>query len=529
MGVYLGNKPVAITKFIETIKGGDYNLKVTDLGETQRIDITIATEDKELNITLPEEFAEQRGLTHFVLNNDKILIGGSQTGVGLQLYTISTNSWKQLAPGYGWDSYKIIGNYCLANSTAAFWSVDTINETAVKLFDNNGYKYFQQITDDKWLIGGSGNSYEALGILKYTPSTNTVEQLYDVAESWQKFIKVTENKWLIGAGRNSSYGLLLYDSNTDIITKIYEGTDWNVKARANENEWILSDGERLIIYNSITDEITLLVSNGSNVAQYITKVTDNKYLYIGDNNYVYALDISNKSVTEALSTDLKYVGTNCMLVINGNCLCSSYQSSGGVGIWLYKSEDDSFTKIYETGYNWKYYAIDNNNNKILLSSESTTNSGILLYNNTDYTITQIYSTSNKWKYYSKISYANVDKWVIRSDSSSSVLVYNMSSNNILEYTATSKLEFAQQVSDAVLLLSGYTTGILKFDASTNTFTKTSYYGVTNSYNYNTFVKVDNGYYISSSDKARSPYTIFYNVNNDSLTTVGYYINTGGTE
>ena len=125
-------------------------------------------------------------------------------------------------------------------------------------------------------------------------------------------------------------------------------------------------------------------------------------------------------------------GDSGYIAKNGIDAYYSFESSDRYGIWHKNLKTGEITKIYTSGYNWKYFFEDSKGNVYVSSSTSGSN-GIIYLNGT--TATSIYGINSNWNYFFEDSKGNVyassdrsDTGIIHLDGSTATEIYTSGYN-----------------------------------------------------------------------------------------------------
>lgn len=335
-----------------------------------------------------------------------------------------------------------------------------------------------------------------------------------------------------------------------------------------------ADGYSSIVINVASsggeseEKITIVFPESFKTAKqvYSTQVTDDKFLFAGDNgNGVWAYSLSNNVWTQVLSSGTwtafgvlrngicligssntyaygvyrykaetntisivysnEYGWTNFVPLSNGDCIVSNfnYQLSG---VWRYIASSDSFNKVYTRGYNWGKYIDLPDGNCLISESESgsstSTQKGILLYNVTDNTLTRVYSSGTFWSRYKILSNGNC---LISSAYSSyvGILLYNATDKTVTQiHTSGYNWQYFQELSNGDCLISSdKSAGVLRYNATDNTVTQIYASGKTWDY----FQPLKDGNCLISSSSSSNIGLLLYKATDNTITQVynmGYY-------
>lgn len=474
---------------VPTGGGGEYHIKVTDVmdengNSTQELHITLATEDKELTITLPEEFADcSEYIYTFKVTNDKVLFSANYTDIGIWLYTISTDSWKHV---YTTDKY---------------------------------WQYFQQVTDTLCLITG-GNTDNS-GLLLYNAVTDEITKLYSSGRAWKTFKKVTDYKWLIGAEYTnpSSEGILLFDTRTKELRRIHDtGVFWLSFQQVSESKWLMntnnSRGQQIALYDSDTDIVAKLYDEGASWV-YI-KVTDDKWLITAYGKGILLYTISLNTI---ILLDDNYKGRTIGYSINGKCLLSG-TSSSYKGLLLYKSDDDSITELTADCYDYKSAIYVDN--VILLSCTASSTGGIWLFDGLTDELSKIYT-----KDYNVFKLLETPTHVLISSTSSGdtgIKSYDKTTREIIKFSDKGyNWQYIQQLPDNKYLISGsgnISSSLILYYGDTNTIKI-----LWDHFGFDTFTRDGDAYnyYITRTSGTNSERVLYYDNTTESVKLVSYYI------
>lgn len=328
------SEPIKASDFaseIASIKNGEYNIDVTESNGIQKLNITLAGISKELTVNLPEEFATATEIYHFQVNDDTILFSSQTQDIGLWVYNINENSWKQgYSTGYSWRYFqKINDNKCLISSSYFDGVLLYISDDNITLAYSSGksYEFFHQVNIDKWLISSSNTH----GILLFNAIDNTINKIYDIGYRLE-FFKLIGDKALLGS--SSVKGIWLYNDNDNTATRLYEYGYWR---------YFQSVGNKCLIASNTSNSSGLLLLDFTN--NEITKIYENGYNW----RYFY--------------------------IVKDRCLISTSNGSDN-GILLFDSNNDTITRIGD-GYGYKYFH-SITDAKVLMTSAN--NTMLLLYN-----------------------------------------------------------------------------------------------------------------------------------------------------
>lgn len=548
MSVYLGKNKISITKIVDLeddlnselteqetslaeLEEGvnalkdvsDETLTVNENGEYDVKEygkIVVRVGERELVVALPETFATATSVYYFATDNDTLLISSDvKYNSGLWVYKISSNTIAQVYnKGHGWRYFQIIGDYCLisGDDTNTGLLSYNISSNSVEQISTKSYHWdkYVQVSDDKWLISGSA----VYGILLYKAKDNTILELCS-DKGWSFFHKVG-NDWLISSSATKS-GILLYEVETDNLTKVYElGASFQWGFQIKDKMLLVSSSSSakgIVLYNSLTKTCTKIYEDGYNWL----------YSYVFGNKCFLS---ANRSATDNLGLLLYNYDDDTVIIayeegtygwqhfktVGDNCLISSGHSNNS-GILLYKSSDNSVSKIYDVYQNYKYFHLLGN--KCLISS-SVIGSGLLVYDINDCTLKQIYNKHH----FSIFQTADDNNNCFVSStytSGSYLLFYNYADDTVIEAYNASYCDNYYKIGNKWLISSSNVHfGILSFDIDTKTYT----IPYTKGGYYDTFVP-DNkgGVYISSKKNSSINYTLYYNSDDDTAKLVGYKV------
>ena len=385
-----------------------------------------------------------------------------------------------------------------------------------------------QMVGNNCLLGRTLSGYND-GILLYDSETKTINRIYTSGTTWRNF-HVVENDCII-SGYGSTVGILLYDGKTKTIEQKYDISYWDIFQDVPNGCLISTTNSSgsihkgVLLYNKINKTITQIYQNGINHATF-KKVNNGNYL-ITCQTYDAGLLLYN-SVTndikkvygEPLQTTANW--REFQLVPNG-CLIGS-SSSSDTGILFYDDETEEVTLKYEIGQYWRDFIVVNNNCLILGGKiySSYGDGGILVYNTSTKTIQQIYTetfsytTNGIWWYV-------INNDCILTSTSKGILYYDGSLNTITKYFESySSINKFEKVGNKILMGTGSSSlkGILEYDIDT----KVIEHNYTSGGYWCYFSVLKDGNCLISSSNTNSKGILLYDIETNSilkLSKVGY--------
>ena len=218
------------------------------------------------------------------------------------------------------------------------------------------------------------------------------------------------------------------------------------------------DNVGVFVYDSTDDSCVEVYTNGRNWSA-ITPIGDNRFLMGGWYAPLVVYDATDNSVIDIDANrqwlDHKQVSDTKYLVSNGQSTMK--------GLWVYNTTDNSFTNVFNDGYNFKYYV--NVGDRWLVSTYSTSYlAGIVMYNALTDEAKLVYDKLNSWQY----SHTIGNKCLIScTTGSSGLLLYNSETDQCSQiYTGGASWMYFQDVGTKCLIgSSSSNTGVLRYDST----------------------------------------------------------------
>lgn len=386
MGIYLGRKEVGVgvmpTGTIEITENGEYDVRDKAVAVVN-IEVGSGEESKTIEISLPEVFANCVEIFHFTIR-DKILISGRQSSsprTALLLYNISDNTQQILYNGGSFQYFQMIDLYrCFVvdnNFTnKGVFVYNSLDDSFVNVFGGSRYREFKKffkITDNEWLLGGDA---WADGVLLYNSNTNECTKIYDTGTYWNVFIQIN-NRVLITSGNGE--GILIYNILSKSIEQLSDTvTNYQQLYIFKNNDVLLrprtSNVTGFLLYKYSTNTIEFFESEAYYL-EFVLEVADNKFIISGRSTTEIILLNLNDYTTKILSStqgywDISHKLQDGMVVINSK--------SQSYGVWLYNPDNDEISTPVGTSNNYDVF-IDLPNGDCLIGSSTTTSNGIILY------------------------------------------------------------------------------------------------------------------------------------------------------
>lgn len=458
-------------------KNGTYNASDDGVDGWSSIVVEVGG-SQNAEIALPSVFAGATEMYYIAVTDDKILISSNSNVCGLWLYTISTNTMTQVyASGASWKYFQQVTDTKWLICYDYILVYDSTNDNVTQIYNSYSYaNVFQQVTDTKWLLCCASSSVQ--GILLYDSSNDSVTKIWNGGYEWNRCQQVNDYKWLLGASNNSATGVLLYNSTDNSVVKIYNNYSYWEFGKINNEIVLLSpyygSNTGLFLYDAKDDSVSNIYASGYSW-MYYHNVSETKCL-IGATNSAQGLllfDLTTRTVTQLLTTSYNF--KHSYRINDDKWLISSAN-----GVWLYKVSDDSIKSLYNA-YLWDSYA-KIGDTKFLIGSSISSASGILLYDETTDAISRPYTSNYGWIYFQPIG---ADRCLIGSSYGSATT----------------------------------SSGLLLYDANANTIKKIFSTG----FAYDTFVLDGNNCYISSSKKTESKLTLYYNADTNTIELRSFYL------
>lgn len=420
----------------------------------------IKKESGEINIILPNAFAQATAIYTFKLSDTEFLMSSNAANCGLWKYdTISKTSIQVYSSGSGYSFFQETTNGVLFSSrestTTGLYFYKKSDNIATKKYSK--YYYWQRFTQSNangdFLIN-SGSS--ANGFLKFDNNTEEVSEVAGAKSNFYSVKKYDDYTILAYANNSSSAsGIWKYDEATNSFAKFSETSSYHyscIDCKNNSEYTILSTTEssQSYLWNNTTKTLTTLTYN-SDIAM-------SGYIFKFENYIITLPSINMKSAYEIDLTDFSITE-------------------------LYKVENTSNLSV-----GWKYKIIGND----LICASTSTVFGVLFYDFDTNTISNILSNAS-----GGINFSNIinDKLVIYGVSAG-LYLYNTISKQVSKiYTAGCWTRIMQ--SDYNLIFYGTissTSGLLLYKSSTETVSKI----LNNGYGFSMFILINNDFLISCS-------------------------------
>ena len=216
-----------------------------------------------------------------------------------------------------------------------------------------------------------------LGVLLYNADTNTITKIYDEGYYWRYFKVVGDRCLITGSGS----GILVYNAGDNSCKKIYDNGSNAVYFVEIDDKCLIgasSGSIGILRYSTIDDSCVSVYTGGYGwCSDYV--VVGSKVL-IGSSAYNMGL-LSYDSQTDVVEKTKITAGYNWKY--NKQITSTKWLISGtgnsNQGIVLFNSETGSLTKLTNLGKGYDVYVSDVNNNYIISSSSKTKNSYTLYY------------------------------------------------------------------------------------------------------------------------------------------------------
>ena len=504
-------------------KNGTYNASDDGVDGYSSVVVDIGAMMK---LPLPSTFGKVTSIAYVKITDDKLLLSSGTTGCGLWLYTISTNSLVVLYPeGEYWQYFQQVTDtrWLIGSSSRTAGGIliyDSVDNSIIRYSHSYYFNSFQQVTDTKWLISSGDSSWSGGGILLYDTSTSEIKSIYSSGYKWSKFKQITNTKWLISSAYGTS-GILVYESATDAVTKIYSlGMDWQYFQQVTDTKWLISsyrEDTGLLLYESVTDTVVRIYDASCTWSAFL-KTADTEWLignchHSGDGGIIrYNSETDEVEQIYATSRSWNHFQqvTDTRWLIGG----------GATGVLAYDTVERTLTElITDSPSLGVYYQISEN--KWLITSSTSAGKGVVLYNTESNTATSIYQ-AGAW---SHIQQVTDTKYVMVGSSNKGVLSYDSSTDTIKQVFTSSTWSFLQAIGNKCLITSNTaydnSYGVILYDAETDTASKI----FTSGYKFDllTLSEDGTGCFIESSDKSVVKYTLYYDVNTNTLRTINYYL------
>lgn len=329
----------------------------------------------------------------FQIVGNKCLIGtGSTFDIGLYLYNPETDTVEKIySKGNGWCYFQIIGDKCFIGSDTSgggtggvlVYSIQTESIIA-SYVGGRDWKYFYPTGNDCLILGGYP------GVLFYNSTNNLIEQL-STDSAWDTAYEV-DGGYLIYATNLNAYGILLFDSNSKTITRVFDTGYKYIMKTVSGNKVIItstySSYKGIFLYDGSSKTIVQIYDVGYDW-RYI-QVMGDKCLIGGEASADLGILLYNSTTNTIQQIYTKGYRWGIFQIIENGCLITptSYGGSDGKGILLYDNITEIITQIYTKNYGWMFIGLQNSD--CLISNNSSSYEGIYLYNNSTKTITQIF-------------------------------------------------------------------------------------------------------------------------------------------
>lgn len=302
----------------------------------------------------------------YLVSNDYFLRGS--------IWVEKNNKYVKLnfsCPSYSYNYYKF-GDKDLfldtktSNLVDKNGNVEEINTTDIfeKSTDyNNLYYSLEKIDNDSFFLIGRQK------IKKVNLKTKTSE-CFDITSNTINKIIYFSDENIIFLGFNSDY--YFYNFNTNTETKSNVGLDKKRLMKVGENKY-LCGLNTLYLFDSSNLTFTELKKSFS-VENVYSHVFDNGNVLISATShsgvYLYNKETSTIELVDAKARGLYFIKTN------SGKLFGTSGVSGITGIYIY--QNDSLTKIYDSGYMWDTVVEDENG--CTFSSKYDSSQGSVYYN-----------------------------------------------------------------------------------------------------------------------------------------------------
>ena len=344
--------------------------------------------DNNLLVSLPNKFLNSTYIYYFKVSEDKYLFSSNTTDIGVWLYNITTSTFTQLYTiGTSWKFFQMVGTNCLISSetysNAGVLLYNSQTENIVQIYNSGkNWRYFHLLNNDCIISSYDSNT----GMLLYDGESKTVSQKYSEGTSYQYSQIISNNKMLIANNLDAMY---LYDAETKTITQKYVGTSTKNTGRKifqliNNDYLIGTNGQGtydqgVLLYNSENDTVTKIYEDGERW-EYFQEV-DNKCLigcWNSSNAGLLLYDAETKTIQQIYNTGW----FDSFFLVNNDCLMCQGNTNT---LWLYNGVTGTIQQLYTTSISSINYALVTGGALIAHSN------GVLLYDIETKTINSLYS------------------------------------------------------------------------------------------------------------------------------------------
>lgn len=366
---------------------------------------------------IPAEFPDGHTIYYFRINDDRVLISGSDANTGLWLYTVSTNTWKQVY-SEGWYSvFQIVDDKCLIgqnqSSNQVMLVYSLIQDAILCVSEPTAGRNSIEQVGDYWFCCAS--TYGG-GLDVYDPEHNTITRIIDDGYKWS-YITMFNGKYIISS-TSSSFGVWVFDPETNTATKLLTTGNLNKVTPLNDTVAI----------------ITSASSSGGKGA--------------------YAYHIDTNTCVQIISTGYGY--TTYEQVSDTRWLCTNK-----TGLYLYDSTDDTFIQPYTSNSGWSVCC---RKDGVAFISNPSSSNGLLLYDDAMKTVTKIYDSGSNWSYVYDVG----DKYLITASGNNGLLSYDRGTKEISVLWSTGSYRYSQFIGEVLLLGASGTNPLLMYDTVTST-------------------------------------------------------------
>lgn len=347
----------------------------------------------------------------------------------------------------------------LIDSGKGFYIYD-LTDNSMELISDISFhtQYCEELSSGDFILtSSSGWTYSTAGVLYFSVADRTITLIYDTYSTIKDIYEFENGDYLFASSsdRTNSSGLLYFESETKEVTKVYNlGYYWT-------NFFPVANGKVLITssyYSDKPDIYGVLLFDFTD--RTTTKIFDSYYQWkygcvLPNGNClissmhkrgVLLYDSENETITQYFDSvvTFKFYG----LLSNGDCLLGSGDYDT-VGIYLYKSADNSISKIYDEQRSPIFYSL-NNGNCLITSSYSSQK--LLLYNAQDNTISSLANLSNTYTHFLSLDEENIV--FICSNSNSGHYYFDITTNELVSFYVSGRIYAEQKLENGDYLLLG---------------------------------------------------------------------------
>jgi len=455
-----------------------------------------------LVVYLPDEMSSLKQISTLKLNNDLVLLSGTNSTNGLWAYSISNNTFEKVTNiGGTYTKLEVLSEdvsliYSSYFGTFISYNNKTLNFTVL---DSEGKEFC-------WLchVDTSRN------ICILNIDSNKIYEFNYVTEEFTKYEQNIPIRNLLYV--NENYAYFSGHVYTDCISKLnldertietfsggyfcnfYKATENLIFARGNSG--INASNYGLYVFDCTTDTITRLTTINPIYGDFIVM---NNELYCCSKGYVHKINLETLEITSLecsfVTVSSSYFVMNTYYPLeNGFLISSENTSSSNYGLYYIPYDLSSKSTILDKGFKFRFFEVDNT---LYITSGASSLKGIYTLNTTNMTSTQVYDQGCAFNVAydlgNSILFGSTEKTI---DSNIYAIHYNKTTN---EFTRLCQYHIVNKIyEDDNYYVYLFYNGIYKFskiDGSFSLITNIArLYEIGNLENGSVLLKCDNGAY-----------------------------------